>query len=119
MDRWLIVISHRMTFRDELAEWCHVIGRWRTPAGQRVKHVPVAGYGLDPAASAQPSDGQVHCFHEAREGLILDIARMHLRDVSICDEFICAQLPSGAFDAERPGTEVEEGIRPTGGLHHN
>ena len=50
--RWLVVVSHRLTFRDEIAEWCHVTGNWRTPGGQRLKHVPVAGYEMNPRRSS-------------------------------------------------------------------
>ena len=44
--RWLVSISYRFSYYDDVAEKCHVVERWRTTLGKRFAHVPVGVYAL-------------------------------------------------------------------------
>ena len=44
--RWLVSISYRFSYYDDIAEKCHVQGKWRTARGKRFAHVPVGAYAL-------------------------------------------------------------------------
>lgn len=46
MCRWLVSISYRFSYYDDVAEKCHVKARWRTAQGKRFAHVPVGAYAL-------------------------------------------------------------------------
>ena len=46
MRRWLVSISYRFSYYDDVAEKCHEKARWRTTLGKRFAHVPVGAYAL-------------------------------------------------------------------------